>query len=149
METEVQNNESSNSPSLASTNSKIIMVSFMAAALLIGLFFSVVIETAGAVATGSLGHFLSGDLVRHLVPVFIGIACYFYFQFSKPVVKWADEVTTEIRRVVWPSRKDTVAMTTVVCVMLIISGLTLGLFDLVSGTVVEWVLKQNFFGLFG
>ena len=129
-------------------NNKVIMVSFLITAILVGIVVNVAMETAAAVATGAFGRFVSGDLVRHGVPVLAGLATFFALEFNKSVFTWADEVVAEIRRIVWPSRKDTVAMTIVVCIMLLISGVTLGLFDFVSGTVIDWLLHRNFMGLF-
>ena len=130
------------------TNSKIITVSFMVAGILIGVFASVMIDTLAAIATGGLGRFLNQDVVRHGLPVVIGICAYFLLQFNKSVLKWADESVTELLKVVWPTKKETTSMTVVVCIMLLISGAFFGVLDVVSGTVVDWLLHQNFFGLF-
>ena len=134
---------------MENNNNKIATVSFMLAAVLIGIVVSVLMNTLAAITTGGFGRFVAQDVVRHGLPVTIGLVCFFVFQFNKTVTTWADEVITEIRRVVWPSRKDTVAMTIVVCVMLIISGVFFGILDVVSGSVVDWVLHQNILGIFG
>ena len=44
---------------------------------------------------------------------------------------------SEVRKVVWPSRKDTVAMTTVCCVMVVLSGVAFGLFDFVASQLIK------------
>ncbi|MES2855866.1 MAG: preprotein translocase subunit SecE [Bdellovibrionota bacterium] len=133
---------------MENNNNKIATVSFMVAAVLIAIVVSVLMNTLAAVTTGGFGRFVAQDAVRHGLPAVIGLVCFFAFQFNKGVATWADEVITEIRRVVWPSRKDTVAMTIVVCIMLIISGVFFGILDVVSGSVVDWVLHQNFLGVF-
>lgn len=133
---------------MENTNNKIITVSFMMAGILTGIVVSVLIDTLVVVGTGSFGRFVSQDFVRHGLPVVVGLGLFLVLQFNTRVMTWADEVVTEIRRVVWPSRKDTTTMTLVVCVMLIISGLALGLLDLASGTVLDWLLHTNFMGLF-
>lgn len=130
------------------TNSKIVTVSFMVAGILIGIVVSVLMETLSAVSTGAFGRFVSQDFVRHGLPVVVGLGSFLFFQINKRIVAWADEVVVELRRVVWPSRKDTTAMTIMVCVMLLISGVFFGVLDVVSGSVVDWLLHQNFFGLF-
>lgn len=130
------------------TNDKIITVSFLSGAILLGIVVNVLMETMAAVATGPFGRVVSHDLVRHGVPFLAGLFLFFALQFNKRVKHWADEVVTEISRVVWPSRRDTTAMTVVVCVMLIISGVTLGLLDVVSGSLIDWLLQHNFMGLF-
>jgi preprotein translocase subunit SecE len=134
---------------MESNNNKIATVCFMFAGLLIGIFVWVMMNTAAAIATGDIGRALSGDLARHGLPALIGFACFIGFQFNKGIVAWSDEVITETRRVVWPSRKDTVAMTVVVCIMLLICGAAFGIMDVVSGSVVDWALHLNLLGALG
>ncbi len=133
---------------MESTNNKIITVSFMAAGILLGLVVFVLLESLAAIATGGFGRFAQQDIVRHGLPVVVGLVTFFVLQFNKKVLVWADEVTTELRKIVWPSRKDTVAMTIMVCVMLVISGLVLGLMDVLSASLIDWLLHHNFMGLF-
>jgi preprotein translocase subunit SecE len=54
---------------------------------------------------------------------------------------WGDEVILEIKKVIWPSRKDTVAMSIVVVVMVIISGLIVSSFDFISGYLINFMMK--------
>lgn len=117
-------------------NKKIITVSFAVAALLAAYVSNVIIDTL-KVTVGFLAQLLSGDLVTHGVPVVVGLGVFIALQFNKKVVQGADEVVVEIRKVVWPSRKDTTAMTIVVCVMVLISGVAFGVFDIVSSYVVN------------
>lgn len=133
---------------MENTNSKYITVSFIVAGLLLGIVVSVLLETLSTVSTGAFGRIVSQDVIRRGLPFAVGVGSFLVFQFSKPITTWADEVVTELRRVVWPSRKDTTAMTIMVCVMLLISGVYFGILDVVSGQVVDWLLHQNFFGLF-
>lgn len=133
---------------MENNNSKIITLSFLIAGVLFGFVLSVLLGTAEAIATGSIARFLANDFVRHGSPVVLGAVLFFVLQFNKKVVTWADEVVTEIKRVVWPSRKDTVAMTIVVCVMLIISGLVLGLMDVVSSKAIDFLVHLNLGSIF-
>ena len=80
------------------------------------------------------------DLVRHGVPVVFGLIVFAVFQFNPRVLAWGDEVVVEIRKVVWPSRKDTTAMTIVVLIMVAISSVLISGFDLTSGLVLKWVM---------
>jgi len=129
-------------------NSKIVTISFMTAAILIGLVVSVLLESLAAVSVGGFGRFIAQDYVQHGLPVIIGLLSFFALQFNKKIVSWAEDVVTELRKIVWPSRKDTTAMTIVVCVMLLISGAVLGLMDFVSSKVIETLLQYNFLGIF-
>ena len=133
---------------MENNNSKIVTVCFMLTAILLGIVVAVTMETLSAVGTGAFGRFVSDPTVRHGLPVVVGIAIFAVLQMNKAVVHWADEVVGEIRLIVWPSRRDTVSMTVVVCVMLLISGLALGLLDVLSGSFIDWLLHRNIVGLF-
>jgi len=129
------------------SNSKIITISFMACGILIGIVAYVLLESLAAVATGSIGRFFGQEIVRHGFPVGLGLISFFVLQFNKKIVSWADEVVSELRKIIWPSRRDTIQLTIMVCVMLMISGLVLGAFDVLSGTFIDWLLHHNFMGL--
>ncbi len=133
---------------MESTNNKIVTVSFMIIAVIAGIVVNVFIETMAVMATGGFSRFLADDVVKHGLPVVFGIILFTILQFNKTVVTFSDEVVTEIRRVVWPSRKDTMSMTTVVCIMLVISGVALGVLDTTSAYVVDWLLHVNFGAIF-
>ena len=51
----------------------------------------------------------------------------------------ANEVTSELKKVTWPTAKEVRSATTVVIVMAIISAIILGLFDLVWSNLTELV----------
>lgn len=129
-------------------NNKMITVCFMLFGILMGIVTNVLLGTAAALVTGPVGQILAKDIIHHGLPVLFGTVLFFVLQFNLGVRTWADEVISEIRRVVWPSRKDTVAMTVVVCIMLVISGIVLGIFDFISGKVIQELLNANFAGLF-
>lgn len=133
---------------MESTNNKIVTVSLMIIAVIMGIVVNVFIETMAAMATGGFSRFLANDIVKHGLPVAFGIILFAVLQFNKTVSTFADEVVVEIRRVVWPSRKDTMSMTTVVCIMLVISGIALGVLDTTSAYVVDWLLHINFGSIF-
>lgn len=131
---------------MENNNNKTITVSFMVAGILMGILFMVIVDTLGAVTTGGFNRFVTQEWVRHGVPVLVGFVTFIVLQTNKKIHSWGDEVTTELKRVVWPSRKDTTAMTIVVCVMILVSGVMFGLMDVVSGSVIDWLLNRNFLG---
>ena len=131
---------------MENSNNKTITVSFMLSGILIGILVSVILETLAAVTTGAVARFVSQDLVRHGLPVLVGFVTFIVLQSNSRIHSWADEVTTELKRVVWPSRKDTTAMTIVVCVMVLVSGLIFGLLDVASGSIIDWLLSHNLLG---
>ena len=53
------------------------------------------------------------------------------------------ETRTEVRKVVWPSRQETIQTTLVVIVMVILVGVMLGLFDMFLGWAVQKLTGQG------
>lgn len=56
------------------------------------------------------------------------------------VVQFVKEVQIELKKVVWPTRKDTIASTTVVLILVIIIAIYLGLVDLGLSRVIRAIL---------
>ncbi|WP_413290339.1 preprotein translocase subunit SecE [Bdellovibrio sp. HCB337] len=122
------------------TNSKIITLSFAIVAFLVGLVVSLLMKAfAGAFAVVARANDV--DLIRHGLPLIIGFGLFAYCQFNSKVVAWGDEVVTEVKKVVWPSRKDTTAMTIVVCIMVLISSVIISSFDMISGYVINTLVR--------
>lgn len=130
----------------AVSNRKIATVAYMTAGVLVGITIKVLLDASVAIATGALGRVLATDFVRHGIPVLAGLAVFIFLQVHSGVRAWGDEVVSELRKVVWPSREDTVRMTIVTCIMLLISGAALGLMDVFSGKLIEWLIHRNLFG---
>ena len=121
------------------SNRKYITLSFVAAGILAAYVGSVILDTL-ARTSGTFARLLDNDIILHGFPVALGFICFFVLQFNPKTVTWADEVIVEVRKVVWPSQRDTVAMTIVVTFMLILSGVLLGAFDVVSNFVVNYIV---------
>ena len=66
--------------------------------------------------------------------------------FESPAIYWqrfsqyVREVVFELRKVVWPSRKETIGSTSVVLVIVIICGVFLGIVDLVLSRLVRLLI---------
>ncbi len=129
--------------SAVATNRKAATVGFMSAGVLVGIALKVLVDSAAAITTGGLGQFLAQDFFRHGLPVVGGLAVFVALQANASIRTWGDEVVTELRKVVWPSREDTTRMTIVTCIMLVLSGIALGALDLVSGKMVEWLVNLD------
>jgi preprotein translocase subunit SecE len=56
------------------------------------------------------------------------------------IVQFLKEVQLELKKVVWPSRKDTIASTSVVLVIVIIIAMFLGLIDLGLTRIIRIIL---------
>lgn len=117
-------------------NKKIMTLSYMIGAVLVWVTVDILM-TAAAAASGFMARLHANDFVNHGVPVVFGLVCFFVLQFNPGVSVWAEEVVVEIRKVVWPSRKDTIATTIFVVVLVLISGVLLGIFDVVSSYFVN------------
>lgn len=122
------------------TNSKILTVSFVIAAFLVGLTASLLIK-AFAGAFGVVARAADSDLVRHVLPVGLGLIVFLVLQFNPRVSTWGEEVVSEIRKVVWPTRKDTTAMTIACVIMVLISSVIISSFDLISGFLINILMK--------
>lgn len=94
--------------------------------------FEVLAGTFGAVA-----RLHDNVTVKHGVPVGIALLTFVILFMNPKTQTWADESIAELRKVVWPSRRDTTAMTTVVCVMVVICGIALGLFDFAASQLIK------------
>jgi preprotein translocase subunit SecE len=117
---------------MENTNSKIITASLAFAAVVLGVTIHLLIK-AFAGAFGIIARVAEYDVVRHGLPILAGLTLFGVCQFHPTIRGWADEVVAEIRKVVFPSRKDTVAMTTAVIIMVLISSLIITVMDWASG----------------
>ncbi|MEZ0390597.1 MAG: preprotein translocase subunit SecE [Pseudobdellovibrionaceae bacterium] len=124
------------------TNSKVLTLSFALAGAIAGVTLHLLIKSLSG-AFGVIARAADSDLVRHGLPVGVGIVLFAVLQFNPRVLTWGDEVAVEIRKVVWPSRKDTTAMTIVVLIMVAISSLLITGFDLASGVVLKWIMGSH------
>lgn len=122
------------------TNSKILTLSFAILGALVGLTTHLLLKSFAG-AFGIVARFSDTDLVRHGLPVAVGLGLFLFLQFNTKVLAWADEVVAEILKVVWPSQKDTTAMTIVVVVMVLISSVIVSSFDFVSGYIINVMMQ--------
>ena len=120
-------------------NLKIVTVSFVLLSFLAAFVVRVLFEIL-SVASGFFANYYSMDLFRHGIPIFAGVACFVFFQLNSNYKKLADEVVTEVRKVVWVGKAELYSMTVLVSVILIVSGIVLGIFDLVAGTGVRFFM---------
>jgi len=123
-----------------SNNGKIITLAFVAFGGL-AAFVSSTLMTVLADSWGVFARLYAMDAVKHGIPVAVGFLLFLFLQFNTKTQRWADEAVIEVRKVVWPSQKDTVGMTIVVCVMVIVAGIILGLFDFMSTSLVGAIIQ--------
>ena len=120
-------------------NKKIIAVAYIFAAVIAAISASVIFETMAA-AWGFVARLYGQDIFRHGVPVTAALLVLTYLLVSRKANTVSDEVITETRKVVWPSRKDTTAMTIVACIMVVISSLIIFVMDFLSQEIVKVIL---------
>jgi preprotein translocase subunit SecE len=94
--------------------------------------FEILSETFGPMAA-----LRSQELWKNGIPVAAGLLTFVLLITNKTANTWADESVAELRKVVWPSRKDTIAMTTVCCVMVVVAGIGFGIFDFVAAQLIK------------
>lgn len=117
-------------------NQNIINAAMVAAGFLAYLVAALLFEILAGMF-GAVARLQSIEAYKHGIPVAVGLATFLYMFFSGKVQVFLDEVVTEIRKVVWPSRKDTVAMTIVCCVMVVLAGVGLGAFDFFASQLIK------------
>ena len=122
------------------TNSKIVTLSFLAFSALIGFTIATLLRVFSG-AFGVVAKAMDSDLLRHGLPIAVGLALFLYLQLNKDVLTWADEVIAEIKKIVWAPLKDVKGMTIVVIIMVLISGIIISTFDMLSGFVLNQLLK--------
>jgi preprotein translocase subunit SecE len=80
-------------------------------------------------------------IVQNIAPVlFGGLAAYLLYRIQK-TREYIFEVITEVKKVVWPNRKETWGATVVVIIAVLVSGAVLGVFDWLAGLFMNLVLR--------
>lgn len=122
------------------SNKKIVTLSF----LIFGAISAYIISSIIKILEASISFFasLSGnEFFTHGFPVAVGILVFAYLQINKKTNKWGEEIVIEIRKMVWRTGKDTVAVTVAVCIMVLISGVVLGLLDYLSSKLINYLIS--------
>lgn len=123
-------------------NSKIMLLCFAALGGLSALVVHIVF-VALSVNVGAVARVYNNVWFQQGVPVAAGFVT-FIALFAIPKCRViADEAISEVRKVVWPNRKDVIAMASVCCVMVIIVGVALGGFDFITTHTVRFVISKN------
>lgn len=126
---------------MGSDNKKIITFSFLGAGILFGLIISLLLDVLASMS-GTVTRIMDNQAFRHGFPIFAALALFLSLKFKASANVWADEVVSEIKKVVWPSRRNTFGMTAVVCILLVVSGVVVWGFDQVATFVVEKIVQN-------
>ena len=106
---------------MENTNSKILTMSFALAGALCGITVHLLIKILSG-AFGVIARMTDTDLVRHGLPVATGLIVFAALQFNPRVLAWAEEVVAEVRKVTFPSGRETSAMTVVVVIFVLVAS---------------------------
>ncbi len=104
---------------------------------------------AGFLLTAIIGfyYFSAQSLLLRVVGILVaaGIAITIALQTDIGRTFWGfiQESRTEVRKVVWPTRAETVQTTLIVIVMVILAGILLWLLDMFLLWAVEWLTRQG------
>ena len=60
--------------------------------------------------------------------------------FFGRIGKWFKEMRSELKKVQWPTRKQTINNTLIVIACVVFVGIFIWLFDFVAGMAIEWIL---------
>ena len=121
-------------------NQRYIVLTF----LVLAAFMGMAVRGLGSplLASFEVGDPLVGGLVTvtSLAGVLSGIGIFFFLLRHIPSVTFTDEVVTELRKVFWPTRDETVRATAVVVATTLFIALCLAFYDFVWARVTSTFL---------
>jgi preprotein translocase subunit SecE len=121
-----------------STN-KAVLIVFGAFSILIGyIVFAGLFKLAGVYDFEA--RVKNIDLVIRLASMAIGALLFLILYKNDTANQFMHETVTELARVTWPTNKETISATWVVMIMVLVTGLILGLFDKFWTLVIQWIL---------
>lgn len=118
---------------------KWVNLSYLALAVLLGyVVFSVGGKVAGTYDLEARVRDI--DLILRGVSVAVAALLFVILYRNDEANQFMNEVMVELSRVTWPTHKETTSATTVVIIMVLVSGLALGLLDYVWTTLLKWLV---------
>ena len=64
----------------------------------------------------------------------------FFRRTGKRISKWFRERRAELKKVVWPTKKQVLQNTVVVLISVLIIGVFIWIFDAISNLIVQWLI---------
>ena len=124
---------------MESQNQKWVNLSFLAAAILVG--YIVFTLSGKIVAAYDLETRIRNvDLILRGAAVAVGAILFISLYRNERGNQFMNEVVVELSRVVWPTPKETSSATMIVIIMVVISGVVLGLLDYCCVELMKWIL---------
>lgn len=99
-------------------------------------------------SSGTMARVFSSQGLRQGIPLATGIGLFLILSLSTAARHWATEVIAEISKIVWPSRKDTTAMTIAVTIIVLISAVLFFVYDQISFWLVTKIVAFKWFKIF-
>ena len=110
---------------------------------LLGIAFLVAISIRGLalpiLAKFEIGDVMIGNMISasSLGAIVLGVVSFVFFNRNKAVVNFTNESWTELRKVFWPGKEETVRSTTVVIGVTLFIAFMLGLYDYVWAEITQ------------
>jgi preprotein translocase subunit SecE len=82
-------------------------------------------------------------VVGLLAAVGIALAISLQTERGRTLAAFVKESQTEVRKVVWPTRQETVQTTLVVMVVVVVIAIFLWLLDMALGGIISWAMGQG------
>jgi preprotein translocase subunit SecE len=124
---------------MESEHQKWVNLSFLAVAILFGY---IVFSTSGKIigAYDLEARVRNIDLILRTISALAGGILFLVLYKNEQANQFMNEVIVELSRVTWPTQKDTRSATVVVIIMVLISGMILGLLDYCWVQLLKWIL---------
>jgi preprotein translocase SecE subunit len=124
-------------------NQKYIIMSFLSAGVLVG--YSVRGLAIPLLARMEVNDPMLLDVLNatSLFGIVLGVMTFLVLNRHPLVVRFTDEVVTELSRVTWPDREETLRSTTVVIGTTLFVALMLALYDYAWGAITKVLLFQE------
>ena len=124
---------------MESQHQKWVNLSYLALAIVFGY---VVFSIAGKVvaAYDLEARVRNIELILRGVSILLGSLLFLVLYRHEQSNQFMNEVMVELSRVAWPTPKDTASATFIVIIMVVISGVILGLLDYFWVQLLKWVL---------
>lgn len=118
---------------------KWVNLSYLAVAVLLGyILFAASMQVGGVFdLEAKVKNF---HLVAQGASVLVGAILFLILYRNENVNQFMNEVMTELSRVTWPTQKETSSATVIVIVMVLISGMILGLLDYFFTYVIKQII---------
>ncbi len=124
---------------MESQHQKWVNLSYLAVAALFGyIVFSMAGKVVGAYDLET--RFRNIEFILRGISIVAGAILFIVLYRNERANQFMNEVVVELTRVAWPTPKDTGSATMIVIVMVVVSGMILGLLDYFWIQLVKWIL---------